>query len=199
MVTKRVLAVLTCVSLAGCSGSQEDSDEPSTTPKDAPASSDTSDTSDTPTASETPEETTETEPSYETVSAEPFKIPGSESHIAILTPLAGVNYFCLLSDANISCDATAPADVPNLEDMPGRPWGPFTGRPTSVIFAPDGEIIWGIVEGVPFENPDTPLQPGQRVEFNGAWCQVPDDASIQCGFGNDSFTVAGPDRTFSQP
>lgn len=88
----------------------------------------------------------------------------------ISTQLVGESYFCVLAATVVSCTAAAPEAVPNLEDMPGQPWGPFTGRPSAVSIT-GGDITWGMIEGGP----------------------------AGCGSGGTSFTVSGPNRTFSQP
>lgn len=134
------------------------------------------------------------EPEYSLVSPEPFMDDaGSNANIAM--ELAGTPYFCSLGAAAVACSATPDSSVPNLEDMPGTPWGPFTGRPESIFITDDG-IMWGIIEG------GTPgsgeLRPGERLEYLNGWCQVPDEESIQCGYRDESFTISGPNKKVSR-
>ena len=131
------------------------------------------------------------EPDYSLVSPAPF-IDEAGSNANIAMELAGTPYFCTLGAASVACSATPDESVPNLEDMPGTPWAPFTGRPSSIFATADG-IMWGVVEG------GTPgsgqLQPGERLEYLNSWCQVPDEQTIECGYNDESFTISGPNKT----
>lgn len=119
-----------------------------------------------------------------------------------LAGLGGLNHFnvgpegkgteCIIKDGGLTCIAKAPASVPNLEDIPGQPWSPFTGRPGAFTLNEDG-IRWGVLEGGP---PTTArLNVGQRVEFDGGECQVPDANSFDCTVGGNTMTMALPART----
>lgn len=131
------------------------------------------------------------ETAYELVSPDPFMDDLGDNANLTMT-VAGTAYFCTLGAAAVACTANPDETVPNLEDMPNNPWAPFTGRP-GAIFASDDGIAWGVLEG------GTPgsaeLQPGQRLEYLNGWCQAPDGDSIECGYNDESFTVAGPDKT----
>lgn len=140
-------------------------------------------------------EEAESEPDYTLVNPAPFLSP--DGQVAIIdTKLSGTNHHCALNDLVLACSATPPDDVPNLENMPGKPWGPFTGRPSSVYIDENG-LRWGVLEGGPPGS--SALRPGERLEFGIGWCQVPDNNSIQCGANGESFTITGAGRTFSQP
>ncbi len=157
----------------GCSGSQEFAE-----PKLTVSSS-----------SETTSEPAE--PEYSLVSSTPFLDERGETAV-IEMDKAGTNYFCVLGAASVACSANPDNSVPNLEDMPGQPWAPFTGRP-GAVFASDDGVSWGVLEGIPAG--DGQLAPGERLEHLNGWCQAPDEESLECGYKDTSFTVTGPDRT----
>lgn len=130
-------------------------------------------------------------PEYSLVSPDSFMDDSGDNANVTLT-IGGTAYFCALGAAAVACSANPDESVPNLEDMPGNPWAPFTGRP-SAIFASDDGISWGVLEG---GSPGSgELQPGERLEYLNGWCQAPDGDSLECGYNDESFTIAGPDKT----
>jgi len=165
------------LAVTACSGSDEDTAAETTT-----QSAETL----------TPTVVSETdEPEYSLVSPEPFMDDLGDNANVTMT-VAGTAYFCTLGAAAVACSATPDETVPDLEDMPGNPWAPFSGRP-SAIFASDEGISWGVLEGGSAGSGE--LQPGERLEYLNGWCQAPDGDSIECGYNDESFTVAGPDKT----
>lgn len=191
------LALTLPLAVAACSGGGEDAGPalstqaaPSSVPTESERVTETT-VSTSSTTESTPTRAAEAkEPKYSLVSPAPFMDElGSNANIAM--ELAGTPYFCTLGAAAVACSATPDDSVPNLEDMPGTPWAPFTGRPQSIFATADG-IMWGVVEG------GTPgsgeLQPGERLEYLNGWCQVPDEKTIECGYDDESFTTS-PGRT----
>lgn len=193
------LALTLPLAVAACSGGGEDAG-PALSTQAAPSSVPTesehvAETATTDSASSAPESTPTSaaeakEPKYSLVSPAPF-MDELASNANIAMELAGTPYFCTLGAAAVACSATPDDSVPNLEDMPGTPWAPFTGRPQSIFATADG-IMWGVVEG------GTPgsgeLQPGERLEHLNGWCQVPDEKTIECGYDDESFTISGPNK-----
>lgn len=182
------LPALACVFAAFAAGCSSESADPGEPTSNAPFTALE--------ATGTTEPTQSAEPTYRDVPPESFLTPENQDVVSFDTPIAGTNYFCMLGESGVACVATAPDEVPNLEDMPGTPWGPFTGRPGAVFLDHAGTTSWGILEGFPYTNPDARLKPGERVEFKGGWCQVPNPDAIECGAGGEAFSVTGPDRTY---
>lgn len=127
----------------------------------------------------------------ETVAAVSFKDPNRDGyHFNVGEPGAGTE--CFSYDADFTCIAKAPESVPNLEDMPGKPYAPFTGRPGAFSLN-QGGMKWAMVEGLP---PATArLGVGQRVELENGTCEVPDKNTFSCTIQGQSFTMQLPERT----
>lgn len=145
-------------------------------------------------ADEPPLTTQETSSAYALVPPTDFMDDmGDNANVAMT--VAGTVYFCTLGAAATACSANPGDSVPNMEDMPGTPWAPFTGRP-SAIFATDEGTMWGVLEG------GTPgsgeLHPGERLEYLNGWCQAPDEQSLECGYNDHSFAISGPDKTVTE-
>lgn len=127
----------------------------------------------------------------EAVAAASLKDPNRDGyHFNVGEPGAGTE--CFSYDADFTCIAKAPESVPNLEDMPGKPYAPFTGRPGAFSLN-QGGIKWAMVEGLP---PATArLGVGQRVELENGTCEVPDENTFSCTIQGQSFTMKLPERT----
>ena len=125
------------------------------------------------------------------VAAVSLKDPNRDGyHFNVGEPGAGTE--CFSYDADFTCIAKAPESVPNLEDMPGKPYAPFTGRPGAFSLN-QGGIKWAMVEGLP---PATArLGVGQRVELENGTCEVPDKNTFSCTIQGQSFTMKLPGRT----
>lgn len=126
-----------------------------------------------------------------TVAAVSLKDPNRDGyHFNVGEPGAGTE--CFSYDADFTCIAKAPESVPNLEDMPGKPYAPFTGRPGAFSLN-QGGMKWAMVEGLP---PATArLGVGQRVELENGTCEVPDKNTFSCTIQGQSFTMKLPERT----
>lgn len=127
----------------------------------------------------------------EAVAAASLKDPNRDGyHFNVGDPGAGTE--CFSYDADFTCIAKAPESVPNLEDMPGQPYAPFTGRPGAFSLN-QGGIKWAMVEGLP---PATArLGVGQRVELENGTCEVSDKNTFSCTVQGQSFTMKLPERT----
>lgn len=193
--TTATLLATAALGLAACAAEEEQL--PESTPGAQSTAPDTAaETSSAPETdpSSSPSSESSSKDDYNQVPAGPF-LDATGSNASIEMPLAGTNYFCTLGETAVACIATPDSSVPDLEDMPGNPWAPFTSRPGAVMATSDG-ISWGVLEGgAPGSGK---LSPGERVEHKNGWCQVPDDESIECGFGTTSFTVSGPNRTVTE-
>ena len=128
-------------------------------------------------------------PQHQRVSLDSLAGPGGLYHFNVGSEGKGTE--CIIKDGGLTCIAKAPASVPNLEDIPGQPWSPFTGRPGAFTLDKDG-IRWGVLEGAP---PATArLNVGQRVEFDGGECQVPEANRFDCTVDGNTMTMALPAR-----
>lgn len=130
------------------------------------------------------------EPELQSVSLDSLAGPGGLYHFNVGPEGKGTE--CIIKDGGLTCIAKAPDSAPNLEDIPGQPWSPFTGRPGAFTLN-EGGIRWGVLEGGP---PATArLNVGQRVEFDGGECQVPDANHFDCTVGGNTMNMALPSRT----
>lgn len=130
------------------------------------------------------------EPELQAISLDSLTGPGGLYHFSAGPEGKGTE--CIIKDGGLTCIAKPPASAPNLEDIPGQPWAPHTGRPGAFRLTADG-LTWGTFEGAPPTG--ARLNVGQRVEFDGGECQVPDANHFDCTVGGNTVNMALPART----
>lgn len=99
----------------------------------------------------------------------------------------GYGGLCVSGGETVTCTGTPAASVPDLTQH-------FPGRPGAVELG-EGGLRYTFVEGVPPVS--ARLETGQEVQIGALRCAKPDDATIACSSGSNSFTISGPDRTIA--
>src|SRR5699024_9438659 len=108
-------------------------------------------------------------PQHQRVSLDSLAGPGGLDHFNVGPEGEGTDGN--IRDGGLACIANVRASVSNLEAIPCQRWSPFTGRPGACSLDEDG-IRWRVLEGGPLAA--ARLLVGQRVEFDGGECQVPE-------------------------
>ena len=159
----------------------------------------------------TVEETTEAEETDESETTEPSSSESSSSSEKTTsrgshTPVnpadyerAGMSIFtynidgvqgdCAISPHGATCQGGTPTDAPMVTARPLPP-----RQADSIYIGRDG-MHWTIFEGVgPSQGK---LNPGQSISVGNAKCWYPDDDTLQCSSGHDSFKITAPDGKIS--
>lgn len=186
-VTGAVATAGTLLVAAGCGWySPADRSPEATAPPTTTVTADPTDTAPgTTVGSTTPAAST---PELTRVDPSTVSMPGSPGTYAWNYSLGGrVGGLCVSSGDGVTCSGKAAASVPDLTQM-------FPGRPGAIELGPAG-LRYTFVEGVP----PVPghLGAGQFVEIGGFRCAVPDEATLRCGYGENSFSITGPGRAIT--
>ena len=115
-----------------------------------------------------------------------FEIAGNHMFRYVLDGESGE---CSISERGAMCMGTAGDDIPEVQ-VP-----PFPQRPASAVSVGVDGTEYLIFEGGP-PAPAT-LEAGQRVSVGDSTCSVPDDSTLTCEYGGDSFTLDGADALIS--
>lgn len=193
------LAALLPLTLVACNAGESSEDsrptvtQTVTKPRETPTSERASESSEPSTTSSSSKKKKKTKGKNPKLTTIPLKSLsnsfGGEYHFAVGPEGAGTE--CIYKNSALTCLATPGDSVPNLEDIPGDPWAPFTGRPGSFTLNSSG-IRWGVMEGMP---PTTArLEVGERVEFKNGYCKVPDKETFQCKISERNLKMSLPDK-----
>lgn len=92
---------------------------------------------------------------------------------------------CVSDGDGVTCTGKPAPTVPDLTEH-------FPGRPGAIELGSAG-LRYTFVEGVP-AGPGR-LEAGQKVQIGDVSCARPDNAALECGSGNNSFTISGPGQS----
>ncbi len=96
---------------------------------------------------------------------------------------------CAISTHGATCEGGTPRDAPMVTARPLPP------RQADAIYIGRDGMHWTVFEDVgPSQGS---LSPGQSIQVGAAKCRYPDDETLQCTSGGDSFTVTAPDGEIS--
>lgn len=94
---------------------------------------------------------------------------------------------CVSDGDGVTCTGTPGPTVPELTEH-------FPGRPSAIELGSAG-LRYTFVEGIP-AGPGR-LDAGQMIQIANVHCARPDDATLECSSGSNSFAISGPGHTIS--
>lgn len=178
-----VLAVLgAAVQVAGCTADQSGNQSGQVT--ETVTAAPTTDSEETTTVHAAP--ATTSQPALTAVDPSTFASP---RHGGVYTwnYSTGGSYvgLCVSDGDGVTCTGKPAPTVPDLTEH-------FPGRPSAIELGSAG-LRYTFVEGVP-SGPGR-LEAGQKVQIGDVSCARPDNATLECGSGNNSFTISGPGQS----
>lgn len=94
---------------------------------------------------------------------------------------------CVSDGDGVTCSGTPGPKVPDLTEH-------FPGRPSAIELSSAG-LRYTFIEGIP-AGPGR-LEAGQMVQIANVHCARPDEATLECSSGSNSFAISGPGHSIS--